>query len=78
MYKITAALKPHTQDNLLDALIAAYDAVDEICTCGADAVQVVAFVEPHMLHTVTRIILRYANEVHVSEQLDEEPQLVPA
>ncbi len=74
-YKVEANIRAGTPDALLDDLIAAYDAVDEVCTCGADAEKVVAMVEAHMLSTVTRIILKYAEQVHVSEHLEAEEEL---
>jgi hypothetical protein len=71
-YKVEAQLNAGAQDKALDDLIAAYDLVDEVCTCGADSEKLVGFVEPHMLPIVTRIILRYAKHVNVSAYVDEE------
>ncbi|MFN8493668.1 MAG: hypothetical protein U0350_39065 [Caldilineaceae bacterium] len=76
MYDLKARINAEDGDQLLDDLVALFEAHHQDCTCGvvgdADIGSVaISYVEEELLSKVTAIMLCYAKRVHVQRVEDE-------
>jgi hypothetical protein len=74
MYEVKASLKQPeaVREQMLDDLIALFEAHGKDATCGLVQDEVLVFVEEDLLSPITNLILHYADEVKIQIVVEDE------